>query len=72
MKNKISCLFVLFVVLGFCSVVSAETDPNGVEGDVGYSFDSAPVSGGCGWFPVIDRDGIDGGYLTVELTVVMS
>jgi len=50
-------------------VFAEVVEPVGAAGDVYYSSGSVPASaGGCpSWFEVVDRDGWDGGHITVEL-----
>jgi len=69
MKTKRVCrMCVLFVLFAVPSVILGRVvEPDGITGEISYSSGSFPESSGCpSWYEVLDRDGGDGGHITVE------
>jgi len=65
-KERCGTAIVLVFVL-FGGAVFGVEEPNDLPG-ISYAMMGSTESGiSCGWFTVIDRDGMDGGHLIVEL-----
>jgi len=69
MKKRGLCIGVLAALFAVSSaVLGYDGEPNDLSGKSYFSSGVAQASGSCpSWFPALDRDGTDGGHITVEL-----
>ncbi len=61
-------LAVCIISLGFSGVVFGVQEPNDLIGNSYSASGTVPTSGSCpAWFTILNRNGTDGGHLTVKL-----